>query len=54
MQKSVPYILSAVAVVARFAAHYDAGRYMMGHLFSHGQPVYRLNLSPLTVDDGRD
>ncbi len=28
--------------VVHFDAHYDAGKYMMGHLISHGQPVYRL------------
>ena len=28
--------------VIHFDAHYDAGKYMMGHLISHGMPVYRL------------
>jgi len=28
--------------VVHFDAHYDAGKYMSGHLISHGQPVYRL------------
>ena len=28
--------------VVHFDAHYDAGKYMMGHLISHGMPVYRL------------
>jgi len=28
--------------VIHFDAHYDAGKYMSGHLISHGQPVYRL------------
>jgi len=28
--------------VIHFDAHYDAGKYMAGHLISHGQPVYRL------------
>ena len=28
--------------VVHFDAHYDAGKYMMGHLIGHGMPVYRL------------
>lgn len=28
--------------VIHFDAHYDAGKYMSGHLISHGMPVYRL------------
>jgi agmatinase len=28
--------------VIHFDAHYDAGKYMMGHLIAHGMPVYRL------------
>ena len=28
--------------VIHFDAHYDAGKYMMGHLIGHGMPVYRL------------
>ena len=28
--------------VVHFDAHYDAGKYMFGHLISHGMPVYRL------------
>ncbi len=28
--------------VVHFDAHYDAGKYMAGHLISHGMPVYRL------------
>jgi len=28
--------------VIHFDAHYDAGKYMFGHLISHGMPVYRL------------
>ena len=28
--------------VIHFDAHYDAGKYMQGHLISHGMPVYRL------------
>ncbi|MXU65157.1 agmatinase family protein [Oceanomicrobium pacificus] len=28
--------------VIHFDAHYDAGKYMMGHLISHGMPIYRL------------
>lgn len=28
--------------VIHFDAHYDAGKYMAGHLISHGMPVYRL------------
>lgn len=28
--------------VIHFDAHYDAGKYMMGHLINHGMPVYRL------------
>ncbi len=28
--------------VVHFDAHYDAGKYMMGHLISHAMPVYRL------------
>ena len=28
--------------VVHFDAHYDAGKYMMGHLINHGMPVYRL------------
>ena len=28
--------------VVHFDAHYDAGKYMSGHLISHGMPVYRL------------
>ena len=28
--------------VIHFDAHYDAGKYMMGHLIYHGMPVYRL------------
>ncbi|WP_395175118.1 agmatinase family protein [Roseibium alexandrii] len=28
--------------VVHFDAHYDATKYMMGHLISHGMPVYRL------------
>ncbi len=32
--------------VIHFDAHYDASKYVMGHLISHGQPVYRL------IDEG--
>ena len=28
--------------VVHFDAHYDAGKYLMGHLINHGMPVYRL------------
>ena len=28
--------------VVHFDAHYDAGKYLMGHLIGHGMPVYRL------------
>jgi arginase family enzyme len=28
--------------VIHFDAHYDAGKYLMGHLIGHGMPVYRL------------
>jgi agmatinase len=28
--------------VVHFDAHYDAGKYMMGHLIGHGMPIYRL------------
>lgn len=28
--------------VVHFDAHYDAGKYMAGHLIGHGMPVYRL------------
>ncbi len=28
--------------VVHFDAHYDAGKYMAGHLINHGMPVYRL------------
>lgn len=28
--------------VVHFDAHYDAGKYMFGHLIGHGMPVYRL------------
>jgi agmatinase len=28
--------------VIHFDAHYDASKYMMGHLITHGMPVYRL------------
>ena len=28
--------------VVHFDAHYDAGKYMQGHLIGHGMPVYRL------------
>ncbi|SLN42714.1 Proclavaminate amidinohydrolase [Falsiruegeria litorea R37] len=28
--------------VIHFDAHYDATKYMMGHLISHGMPIYRL------------
>jgi agmatinase len=28
--------------VVHFDAHYDAGKYLMGHLISHGMPIYRL------------
>ena len=28
--------------VIHFDSHYDAGKYMFGHLIGHGQPVYRL------------
>ncbi len=28
--------------VIHFDAHYDASKYMMGHLINHGMPVYRL------------
>lgn len=28
--------------VVHFDAHYDAGKYMFGHLIGHGMPIYRL------------
>ncbi len=28
--------------VVHFDAHYDAGKYLMGHLIGHGMPIYRL------------
>jgi agmatinase len=41
MYPNVVYGKGNVGVI-HFDAHYDAGKYMMGHLISHGMPVYRL------------